>query len=63
VLLACVTSTGRCTTPDVSHPPIWFGALSSEGRRPKRDQRSRPSISSASLSAGLRSRAFRAGGG
>jgi hypothetical protein len=57
VPLSRATSTGHCTTPDVSHAPIWFERCR-EGRRPKRDQRSasacsRPSISSASLSAGV----------
>src|SRR5215216_7671514 len=58
VPVAHATSTGHCTTPDALHGPILVRALLSEGRRPKRDQRSasacsRRSISSASLSAGV----------
>jgi hypothetical protein len=53
-----LASTGQCTTPNVAHRLIPPRALSSEGRRPKRDQRSgapvrSPSIRSVSFSAGF----------
>src|SRR5271166_5910261 len=58
-LCGALASTGQCTTPDVAHRFIPSRALLSEGRRPKRDQRSgvpvwRASISSVSFSAGVR---------
>ena len=58
-LLSALASTGRCTTPDPCRIVSSVRALSSEGRRPKRDQRSdapawSPSISSVSCWAGVR---------